>query len=147
MSEKSYNFTCSLCGRRPKKKAFISTPKAFPSFLRCLNRKQQLRVHFMFPKFREGDFVCCACHSRLYKYVRKWKTIGVDSSVTCSLCGYEIEDNEKMIVPPCNDFRHALHFDCCEFSLNGCCQCRVGHSAYRSRLRQRKNFLSGWTVL
>ena len=78
-------------------KASSSTPNTFPSFLLHLNRKQRLRMKFKFPKFREGDFICCACHSRLYRDVRKWKLISVDSSIICSLCDYEIQDCHKMV--------------------------------------------------
>ena len=113
-------------GRRPS----LRIPKPFPSFLLHLNRKQRLRMKFKFPKFREGGFICCACHSKLYRDIRKWKLIGVDSSITCSLCCNEIQDCEKMIIPPCNDFRHSLHYDCCESSLNGCPLCRKGLKIY-----------------
>ena len=142
-AEKPYNSSCSLCGRKPKKKALSSSPKSFPksfpSFLRHLNRKQRLRMKFKFPKFREGDFICCACHSRLYRDVRKWKLIGVDSSIICSLCGYEIQDCHKMVVPLCNDFRHSLHYDCCRYSLNGCPSCRKGLKIYLTTLRNSRS--------
>ena len=138
MSEKPYNFSCSLCGTKSNK-AFSTTPKTFPFFLLHLNRKQRLRMKFKFPKFREGGFICCACYSRLYKDVRKWKLIGVDFSIICSLCGYEIQDSEKMVVPPCNDFRHSLHYDCCRYSLNGCPSCRKGLKRYLTTLRNSRS--------
>ena len=151
MSRKGHSgeYICALCGKGRSKKTNEKKLFYLHYLLFHLTRKQKRQLLQGFPSF-DGKYD--KCHPSCYYRFRTFSKHNQFFSpyVTCCICLEDIKNEQEALIPPCHIIEHSLHRDCLTGVPNGCVQCRVGHSAYRNRLRytRKKLFLeSGWTVL
>ena len=69
------------------------------------------------------------------------------SSIICTICFEEIEDQESIVIPSCHKIYHGLHKKCLTRAMNGCPDCRKDHRQTIDKLRTREFKLpKNWTI-